>query len=62
MVTDTKKYTLTDGSRAVVVYNIEQRDGNNRFEYEWREYGCAYFDTINKEEDGSFRITRMNLS
>ena len=60
-VTDTKKYTLTDDSWVVVIY-IEQRDGTNRFEYVWREYGCAYLNTINKEEDGSFRITRMNLS
>lgn len=60
-VTDTKKYTLTDDSWVVVIY-IEQRDGANRFEYVWREYGCAYLNTINKEEDGSFRITRMNLS
>lgn len=60
-VTATKKYTLTDGSWVVVIY-IEERDGQNRFEYIWREYGHAYLDTITKKEDGSFKIIRMNLS
>ena len=60
-VTGTKKYTLTDDSWVVVIY-IQTTDGTRRFEYVWREYGHAYLDTITKEEDGGFKIVRMNLS
>lgn len=60
-VTGTKKYTLTDESWAVVIY-MEQQDGPNKFEYVWREYGNAYLNTILKQEDGSIKIMRMNLS
>ena len=60
-VTNTKKYTLTDGSWVVVLY-LQTLDGSTRFEYIWREYGHAYLDTINKQDDGTFKIIRMNLS
>ena len=60
-VTNTKKCTLTDGSWAVVIY-MQAIDGTARFEYIWREYGHAYLDTINKQDDGTFKIIRMNLS
>lgn len=60
-VTGTKKYTLTDESWAVVIY-MEQQDGPNKFEYVGREYGNAYLNTILKQEDGSIKIMRMNLS
>lgn len=60
-VTNTKKYTLTDGTWAVVIY-MEAIDGSARFEYIWREYGHAYMDTINKQDDGTYKIIRMNLS
>lgn len=60
-VTNTKKYTLTDGTWVVVIY-IQAIDGSARFEYIWREYGHAYMDTINKQDDGTYKIIRMNLS
>ena len=60
-VTNTKKYTLTDGTWVVVLY-LQTLDGSTRFEYIWREYGHAYLDTINKQDDGTFKIIRMNLS
>jgi len=60
-VTGTKKYTLTDESWVVVIY-MEAIDGSARFEYIWREYGHAYMDTINKQDDGTYKIIRMNLS
>lgn len=60
-VTDTKKYTLTDDSWVVVIF-ITTLDGKFRFEYIWREYGHPYLDTITREEDGSMKIVRMNLS
>ena len=60
-VTDTKRYTLTDDSWAVVLF-IETLDGAAIFEYVWREYGNPYLDTITRETDGSTKIVRMNLS
>lgn len=60
-VTNTKKYTLTDGTWVVVIF-METLDGSTRFEYIWREYGHAYLDTIKKQDDGTFKIIRMNLS
>ncbi len=60
-VTNTKKYTLTDETWVVVIY-MQTIDGTRRFEYIWREYGHPYLDTITKEEDGSYKIVRMNLS
>ena len=60
-VTGTKKYTLTDDSWVVVIY-IQTTDGSRRFEYIWREYGHPYLDTITRNDDGSMKIVRMNLS
>lgn len=60
-VTNTKKYTLTDGSWVIVIY-ITSIDGSSRFEYIWREYGHPYLDAITKEDDESIKIIRMNLS
>ena len=60
-VTATKKYTLTDDSWVVVIF-ITTLDGKFRFEYIWREYGHPYLDTITRNDDGSMKIVRMNLS
>ena len=60
-VTGTKRYTLTDDSWVVVIY-IQTTDGSRRFEYIWRECGHPYLDTITRNDDGSIKIVRMNLS
>ena len=60
-VTATKKYTLTDDTWVVVIF-ITTLDGKFRFEYIWREYGHPYLDTITRNDDGSMKIVRMNLS
>lgn len=60
-VTATKKYTLTDGTWVVVIY-MQTIDGTKHFEYIWREYGHPYLDTIIKNDDGTYKIIRLNLS
>ena len=62
-VTGTKKYTLTDGSWAVVI-SMESFDGKAKFDYVWREFGNPYLDTIMsvQDEPGVIKIIRMNLS
>lgn len=49
-------------TRGAVVLFIETLDGTTIFEYVWREYGNPYLDTITREDDGSTKIVRMNLS